>query len=101
MSNCCYGMMPQHTRSGISHDFTHLLTHHGLVAMHRTSLASWFMVAESAMVETDVGIIQQSLAIVAYRCALVMSMTIQVDHLPNGLFLSFDTCHRLMATNIT
>ena len=61
------GVVQEHARTRIAHHLTYLLTHGRLVAMHRTSGATGFVLAKLAMLQTLVGIIQQGLALRAER----------------------------------
>ena len=61
------GVVQEHARTGISHHLAYLLAHGRLIAMHRTSGATGFVLAKLAMLQTLVGIIQQGLALGAER----------------------------------
>lgn len=59
----CYGVMPQHARTGITHDMAHPLAHIRPVAMHGAFPACRFPVAEPATIKSAVGISQQGGAV--------------------------------------
>ena len=60
-------IVQEHARTGITHNLTYLLAHSRLIAMHRATSATGFILAKLAMLQTLVGIIQQGLALRAER----------------------------------
>ena len=60
-------IVQEHARTRIPHHLAYLLAHGRLVAMHGASGATGFILAKLAMIQTLVGIIQQSLALRAER----------------------------------
>ena len=60
-------IVQEHARTGITHNLTYLLAHSRLIAMHRATSATVFILAKLAMLQTLMGIIQQGLALRAER----------------------------------
>lgn len=59
-------VVPHHARTGIAHRFTHLLLHVWLITMDGALLASRFVFAEFAMIQTMIGIVKKGRTFFAY-----------------------------------
>ena len=79
-------MPPEHARTGITHHRSDLLAPGGLIAMHRTLDANGLRQPKPAALQPHGGIIQQTLALGAKRCAgAVMVPAITAHHGRNRL----------------
>ena len=56
-------IVQEHARTGITHNLTYLLAHSRLIAMHRATSATGFLITELAMLQTLMGISQEFLTL--------------------------------------
>ena len=59
-------VVPHHARTCIAHDFSHQFLHVRLIAMDGALLASRFVFAEFAMIQTMIGIAKKGRTFFAY-----------------------------------
>ena len=79
---------PEHTRPSIAHDDGNLLAHRGSVTMDRALLASRFTIRKRALGKSGHRIVQNLLAIFAWRLGTMLVGTVDFDHRSDqGLFI--------------
>jgi len=78
-------MLPEHARTGITHDDSGLLTALALIAVHGTVGAGWLGLAEAAALEPQVGVVQKLLAFGTQPARrLMMVAAVNADHRRHG-----------------
>ena len=90
---CSNGVVEQHTWASIPHHLPHLFASVRLVAVDRTLLASAFLLAKLASVQSGVGICHQFLAFGTGVWPGMVSLAVDADHLLHSSFLSLDSGH--------
>ena len=82
------GMEEYHSWAGEAHYLAHAFTHIGFVAMYWALTAGAFSLAEFAMLQTAVGILEEPTAFIAQSAVTLFISAIYGYHCRNGLFLS-------------
>ena len=88
MSHSHQGMEEYHSRAGEAHYLAHAFTHIGFVAMYGALTAGAFSLAELAMLQAAVGILEEPAAFIAQSAVTLFISAIYGYHCRNGLFLS-------------
>ena len=88
MPYCHHRVKKQHPGAGEAHNLAHTLTHIGLVAMNGAFAARTLSLAELAMLQTAVGILEEPAAFIAQSAVTLFISAIYGYHCRNGLFLS-------------
>ncbi len=79
-------MIPQHPRTGKTHDPTNPFPHFRSITMNPTVLAGSFFLSERTMIQTGVRIFQQLPTLPAQRAIPLFFPTIQTNHDLHNLF---------------
>ena len=82
------GMEQYHSWAGEAHYLAHAFTHIGFVAMYWALTTGAFSLAELAMLQAAVGILEEPAAFIAQSAVTLFSPAIYGYHCRNGLFLS-------------
>lgn len=93
VAQCRHGMVPQHAGAGVAHHVLDALAHVGTIAVHRTFLAHWLMLAKATVVEAEMGIRQQCLTVgaqSAIRRLAVLAVAKDAHHQAYGMLLLFN-----------
>lgn len=96
MTNGLHGCIPYHSWPCPSHHLANLLTLFWSIAVGRTILASRFLFAISAMIQTTTSEICQMQVFIWHLVLMKMMTTIKLYHLADCSFLSFYSTHFLL-----
>ena len=82
------GMVQYHPGAGEAHYLAHTLAHVGFIAVYGALTAGAFSLAELAMLQAAVGILEEPTAFIAQSAVALFISAIYGYHCRNGLFLS-------------
>ena len=95
MSNGILGGIPYHSWPCPAHYFTYLLALFRSITVSRTILASSFLFAILAMIQTATSKVSQMLVFIRHCVLMKMMTAIQLYHLSDCSFLSLNSAHSI------
>ena len=90
MSHSHQGMEEYHSWAGEAHYLAHAFTHIGFVAVYGALTTGAFSLAELAMLQAAVGILEEPTAFIAQSAVTLFISAIYGYHCRNGLLLTLN-----------